>query len=204
MQQCAHAATDVWEIKWSNGNSTDACEQWASNSEWGALFQFANLDAACSDSWAERNCASTCCSLAPRCPRLREHGIDGTTVDWIAAAAPCVAAILLSLAVVVTIIRLFEPVLARLENALPTTACYTLCRARACSDVLWTATPVLSTGPPAKPCPCTDVDKVDDCVVDPSTISKPQSAGARPSHPLHHPAPACFHALPPRPPVVSL
>ena len=42
-------------------SSDEACAEWSTNSEWGALSRGATLTLSCADQWALDNCAKTCC-----------------------------------------------------------------------------------------------------------------------------------------------
>ena len=115
---------DTWNISWAVNQSAEACSQWISTREWGALSKFATLEAACKDDWAGNNCAGTCCTLRALnytvpvdvCTQLEldRPPIEGTAADWISAVAVCITSILLTLCSVLVIIHWSEPLLARL------------------------------------------------------------------------------------------
>jgi len=54
------ALRDTWRPSWSHDPHA-ACEQWSSNSDWGALAHGHSLAQACAGGWAKTNCAKTCC-----------------------------------------------------------------------------------------------------------------------------------------------
>ena len=116
---------DTWNISWAADQPAEACSQWSTSKEWGALSMFATLEAACNDEWAGNNCAGTCCTLRSLnytvpvdvCTQLEldRPPIEGTAEDWVSAVAVCITSILLTLCAMLAVIHRGEPLLARLD-----------------------------------------------------------------------------------------
>ena len=75
---CA-STVDTYNVSWDS--PADACATWATNSDWGAIQGNATLSESCAESWAQANCAATCCAC---------EGLNDTyAVDWGSPSEAC-------------------------------------------------------------------------------------------------------------------
>ena len=68
---------DSWQPGWAHGDAADACTQWLTNVDWGALSTHSDLASACNSTFARSQCAGACCTrglnATPGADACRKH-----------------------------------------------------------------------------------------------------------------------------------